>query len=174
MLKRIHLSDINDPSDKEAKDPFGKNPYNSSGYTDKNNSDNNTVFTPSSQQDKIKNGDRYKNNYTEVNKEDISVNDEKSEIINTRLLSPFNISRARELNNSKIINPLHVKLPDCPTLEKNAAGNKKYWEVYAGPDYALENYKSYGDTASANYLEKESPVQNSHQHSAQVYDIQSV
>ena len=45
-------------------------------------------------------------------------------------------------------------MPDCPTLEKNAAGNKKYWEVYVGPDYAFDRYKSYGDTTSNNYLQK--------------------
>jgi hypothetical protein len=69
-------------------------------------------------------------------------------------ISLFRFNNARELNVKKIPGAANVKLPDCPTLEKNAAGNKQYWEVYGGPDYAIENYKSYGDTTSTNYLEK--------------------
>jgi len=74
--------------------------------------------------------------------------------MNTILFSPFKFSNARELSGTKILNSQNIKLPDCPKIESNAAGNKMYWEVYAGPDRAYENYKSYGDTASNNYLEK--------------------
>ncbi len=42
-------------------------------------------------------------------------------------------------------------LPDCPGFEKDAAGNKKYLEFYAGPDYAFINLK---DTANSAYLQK--------------------
>jgi len=41
-----------------------------------------------------------------------------------------------------------IQIP-CP--EKDAAGNKQYWEVYAGPDYA---FKKYNDTANSALLEK--------------------
>lgn len=37
----------------------------------------------------------------------------------------------------------------CP--EKNAAGNKKYIEVYGGPDYA---FRSFNDTANSQYLQR--------------------
>lgn len=47
-------------------------------------------------------------------------------------------------------NPV-IFLPDCPTLEKDAAGNKKYFEFYAGPDYA---FQSLHDTANSGYLQK--------------------
>ena len=47
-------------------------------------------------------------------------------------------------------NPV-IFLPDCPTLEKDAAGNKKYFEFYAGPDYA---FRSLHDTANSAYLQK--------------------
>jgi hypothetical protein len=47
-----------------------------------------------------------------------------------------------------------LKLPDCPTIEKDAAGNKKYIEVYAGPDYAFSNYRASGDTGNINYAQK--------------------
>ena len=91
----------------------------------------------------------------EIYKEEnsLSAQDNRA-IFSTRAYSPFDISKARELSVKKIFNTVNLKLPDCPALEKNAAGNKKYWEVYAGPDYAFESYKSYGDTASANYLQK--------------------
>ncbi len=39
----------------------------------------------------------------------------------------------------------------CPEIEKNAAGNKTYWEVYAGTDFA---YRKYSDTANSVYLQK--------------------
>jgi hypothetical protein len=39
----------------------------------------------------------------------------------------------------------------CPGREKNAAGNKRYIEIYAGPDYALRSFK---DTANSVYLQK--------------------
>jgi hypothetical protein len=47
-------------------------------------------------------------------------------------------------------NPV-VFLPDCPGIEKDAAGNKKYIEFYAGPDYA---FRSLQDTANSAYLQK--------------------
>ena len=72
----------------------------------------------------------------------------------TKLLFPFSFANAREIENTQKVNKVNVKLPDCPTIEKNAAGNKKYWELYAGPDYVFDNYKTYGDTASNNYLQK--------------------
>ncbi len=46
-------------------------------------------------------------------------------------------------------NPI-VFLPDCP-IEKDAAGNKKYFEFYAGPDYAI---RSMHDTGSSAYLQQ--------------------
>ncbi len=47
-------------------------------------------------------------------------------------------------------NPV-IFLPDCPAIEKDAAGNKKYFEFYAGPDYA---FRSLQDTANSAYLQK--------------------
>jgi hypothetical protein len=47
-------------------------------------------------------------------------------------------------------NPV-IFLPDCPALEKDAAGNKKYFEFYAGADYA---FRSLQDTANSVYLQK--------------------
>ena len=41
--------------------------------------------------------------------------------------------------------------PDCPTVEKNAAGNKKYISIYASPDFVT---KKYSDTGSSTFLSK--------------------
>jgi hypothetical protein len=41
--------------------------------------------------------------------------------------------------------PIIAFIP-CPEAEKNAAGNKKYVEIYAGPDYI---FKTYADTGEA-------------------------
>ena len=43
----------------------------------------------------------------------------------------------------------HASLPTpCPEMEKNTAANKKYFELYAGPDYAMSNFS---DTGNSNY-----------------------
>ena len=44
-----------------------------------------------------------------------------------------------------------VFLPGCPGVEKDAAGNKRYFEFYAGPDYA---FRSLQDTGNSAYLQK--------------------
>lgn len=44
-----------------------------------------------------------------------------------------------------------VFLPGCPSIEKDAAGNKKYVELFASPDYA---FRSLQDTANSDYLQK--------------------
>ncbi|HMK03086.1 MAG TPA: hypothetical protein VK489_02800 [Ferruginibacter sp.] len=45
----------------------------------------------------------------------------------------------------------YIFLPGCPSLERDAAGNKKYLEIYAGPDIA---FRSLSDTGSSVYLQK--------------------
>ena len=45
----------------------------------------------------------------------------------------------------------NVALPGCPTVEEAAAGNKRYVEIYAGPDFTLRNFK---DTSQSLYLQK--------------------
>ena len=42
-------------------------------------------------------------------------------------------------------------LPDCPKLEDDAAGNKKYIEIYGGPDFAI---RKLSDTGNSVYLQK--------------------
>ncbi len=44
-----------------------------------------------------------------------------------------------------------VFLPGCPGVEKDASGNKRYFEFYAGPDYA---FRSLQDTGNSAYLQK--------------------
>ena len=39
----------------------------------------------------------------------------------------------------------------CPEVEKNAAGSKKYIEIYGGPDYV---FRSLSDTANSSYLQQ--------------------
>lgn len=118
-----------------------------------NSSNQNTFFKPAHKKGLLKSG-IIDNNAEILREENLAVVQNNKEVSATILYSPFRFNNARELTTTKISNSKNVKLPDCPTLEKNAAGNKKYWEVYAGPDYAFESYKSYGDTTSANYLQK--------------------
>lgn len=45
----------------------------------------------------------------------------------------------------------NIFLPGCPSIEKDAAGNKAYVEIYAGPDMA---FRSFSDTGNSAYLQK--------------------
>ena len=103
-----------------------------------------------------RNTDLNKNkNITEASgKDELAVEQNSIELSNTKFNSPFRFNNARKLFINEKLNSKNIKLPECPTIESNAAGNKMYWEVYAGPDHAFDSYKSYGDTASTNYLEK--------------------
>lgn len=164
-----------DPSEKEVTN-------NSSSEKEKNistsvNSDeiksddrsNTSVFNTSSSHinhnNKIKNADSYlkEGNVIKADREQVPFTIQNSitknnasfnnDYANNKLIFPPLINNVGELTALKNLNS-KSKLPDCPALEKNAAGNKKYWEVYAGPDHVSGNYKTYGDTASNNYLQK--------------------
>lgn len=104
----------------------------------------------------INNNQFNKNNKTanDTDEQEITVTANNPGHFSTPVYSPFMMKNARELQVKKLPGSLIMKLPECPALEEDAAGNKKYWEAYLGPDYAFEVYKTYGDTASANYLEK--------------------
>lgn len=140
----------NDSSSEKQKSVSG-NILNTPLINPDNKASNNNYFISPSYKKEIKN-----------NKEEKLINDkdeikyepsQKTNLINTGLFTFFKINNARELS-TKTLNSNNIKLPDCPSIEKDAAGNKKYWEVYAGPDKAFESFKTYSDTASTNYLQK--------------------
>jgi hypothetical protein len=59
---------------------------------------------------------------------------------------------ARTLNSRQFPS---LFMPDCPSVEDNAAGNKRYFDVYAGPDLGLRSFSGFtGDSNSINYLNK--------------------
>ena len=151
-------ADANDQSVREEKNATGIISDGSEDQTNiptnNNPSSANRSFIPSSRKNTTTYADVFEENNRQIIKQDLSLTS-NNEVPYKVLHSPFRFNNARELSNTKILNSKNnLKLPECPTIEKNAAGNKQYWEVYAGPDHALESYKSYGDTASANYLEK--------------------
>ncbi|MEO7307271.1 MAG: hypothetical protein ABIR78_04800 [Ferruginibacter sp.] len=47
-------------------------------------------------------------------------------------------------------NPV-IYFPGCPSIEKDVSGNKRYFEFYGGPDYAIQ---SLHDTGNSAYLQK--------------------
>ena len=67
----------------------------------------------------------------------------------------FNAEKITEKRKSRNQEKLHFNplmfLPGCPSIEKDASGNKKYFEFYAGPDYA---FRSLQDTGNSAYLQK--------------------
>ena len=62
----------------------------------------------------------------------------------------FSANQKSKKQTTLSFNPI-IYLPDCPSLEKDAAANKKYLEFYAGPDYA---FLSLRDTGNSVYLQK--------------------
>ena len=72
-----------------------------------------------------------------------------------QLLSPYFIAEksAAEKNAFLLHQKLlgNINLPGCPSVEKDAAGNKRYVEIYGGPDLAL---RSLSDTGNSAYLQK--------------------
>ncbi|MBK8496511.1 MAG: hypothetical protein IPL50_17040 [Chitinophagaceae bacterium] len=65
------------------------------------------------------------------------------------LAEKYTVKRKTGKPGTVHFNPV-IFLPDCP-IEKDAAGNKKYFEFYAGPDYAI---RSLHDTGNSAYLQK--------------------
>ncbi|MFZ4057561.1 MAG: hypothetical protein ACOYKE_05455 [Ferruginibacter sp.] len=59
--------------------------------------------------------------------------------------------QSNKMNTGLTPGTLKLNLPGCPSLEKDAAGNKKYFEWYASIDYAT---KKYADTPNSVYLQK--------------------
>ena len=83
--------------------------------------------------------------------ENSSLSFQNDNIVNRQI---FNVT----LLKSSFFNPALQKryLPKspfipCPEVEKNAAGNKRYIEIYGGPDYV---FRSYSDTANSVYLQQ--------------------
>jgi len=71
---------------------------------------------------------------------------------NTSKRLEFEKAMLLSLNTKQASSSLRQKnLPECPTIEKEASGNKRYIEVYISPDFALRSLKDTGNTA---YLQK--------------------
>ncbi len=123
----------------------------------------------------VRNVNTFTNNKTEIKEKTFQKN-ENAAIANASLkIKTKNAEQTLEINNEAIvetivlkgkisqaellsstfvikdkkITPFGFSIP-CPEVEENAAGNKRYIEIYAGPDYA---FKSYEDTGTA-YIEK--------------------
>lgn len=82
---------------------------------------------------------------------DVNTTNEKDELtVSQRNREGFAglITRSRSKETTEI---QRKSYPGCPSLERDAAANKKYMEWYAGPDWGL---KSYQDTGSSTYLQR--------------------
>ncbi len=76
----------------------------------------------------------------------------ENELLMNRYLLSLDMIRSQKnsrLSIKKINNP-HLDIP-CPEAEKNAAGNKRYFELYGSADYA---FRSISDTGNSAYLQK--------------------
>ncbi len=123
----------------------------------------------------VRNVNTFKNNKTEIKEQPFQKNENvvianglvkiktkaaeqtfeiKDDAVVETIVLKGKISQAELLSSTFVINDKKIKLfgfsIPCPEAEENAAGNKRYIEIYAGPDYA---FKSYEDTGTA-YIEK--------------------
>ncbi len=65
------------------------------------------------------------------------------------------ISNAAEQAQLAKRNLRDLLMPECPSVEDDAAGNKRYIDLYAGPDLGLRSFNNFAtDTASAAYAQK--------------------
>lgn len=130
--------------------------------SDKNEDDNNTDFAENNKTTdiKVKGNKKY---YTGLGNilvnttaadmaEDEDEFEEQGTVLGRLTFTAEKYTEKRKsLKPEKIsFNPI-IFLPDCPSLEKDAAGNKRYFEFYAGPDYAI---RSLHDTGNSAYLQK--------------------
>ena len=90
--------------------------------------------------------------YSETAISDYTNNTEYADrLLNQVLLSPELISEEK-MKLSSVKKPVYAFSPvPCPESEKNTAGNKRYFELYGGPDYA---FRSITDTGNSAYLQK--------------------
>ena len=67
---------------------------------------------------------------------------------NAQLLQTYSLFHPRL--NPGLLLPKNLSIP-CPKAEKDAAGNKKYVEIYGGPDYV---FKTISDTSQSSYAQQ--------------------
>lgn len=98
----------------------------------------------------------YKNGIAVVadeNKELVSAYLENiDKLLLNRLIIDAELIRANNNMITTVKKPavIYLEIP-CPESEKNTAGNKRYVEIYGGPDYA---FRSITDTGNSTYLQK--------------------
>jgi hypothetical protein len=128
-----------------------------------------TLVTPSSAKLKVKvrpvpdtvGQDVGEPNFTKYKKPSVTKNSSADDftaiVSNKPSLQRLLVAPADKITTYKQVAALNKKvcpnvvLPNCPEIEKNAAGNKTYFEVYGGPDIA---FRSLTDTANSAYLQK--------------------
>lgn len=115
-----------------------------------NNNNTSTAILESNNENKIINAgkkSKYLNRNTSIN---IYKGDAEETLDNSLIANVETVNIINE--NEKFIPIITLqKLPTiafvpCPEVEENAAGNKKYIELYGGPDYI---FKTYADTGAA-------------------------
>ena len=136
---------------------------NNAGDLPADNTQNNITFTASNNNTSKRNSNKKPRrlkgsaalSYTSPDAEvdDMNISGTAStDLLLKRLLLNLDMIRAEKTLNASItkINNPHLEIP-CPEAEKNAAGNKRYFELYGGPDYA---FTSITDTGNSAYMQK--------------------
>lgn len=90
--------------------------------------------------------------YSEIELPEYSnISGSAEQLLNPVLLSP-ELLTDEKMKLAYVKKPVYGFTPvPCPESEKNTAGNKRYFELYGGPDYA---FRSISDTGNSAYLQK--------------------
>jgi hypothetical protein len=157
---------INPPADQPAASPLNNT---AAGIADNNNNNNYKVYnsgstssvrvyTPFATAEKNKSTVTNKNKAGENNDYYIAdtdlPGDGSMQDYYLRRLLFSGLQKAGTDKKASVLNKRNVPnifLPDCPSFERDAAGNKTYIEVYGGPDIAFRNLS---DTGNSAYLQK--------------------
>ena len=96
-----------------------------------------------------------KNNITDINKEEGELYSDnipaQGSLLGRLMYGTQVIAAAKQQSGELKTHNLFGFLPGCPKFEKDATGNKKYIELYAGPDLAM---RTLSDTGNSAYLQK--------------------
>ena len=154
-IAKVAQTNVEKKEDKSDRAQLQSNAQNTPlVFTNNTPQKNSTFYKPQRLFQRNDFNEQTKNTYTtalEDNNENSENKYDNDKIINRQL---FNAS----LLKSSFFNPeLQLKkLPKspfipCPEVEKNAAGSKRYIEIYGGPDYV---FRSLSDTANSSYLQQ--------------------
>jgi hypothetical protein len=149
---RANIADVKTSTKNKKGEENIKEPTSRAKNYRTNSNDNNLVKAPT------KIFKKKSKSFFDIQNADAFGNDDNMNIEATdQLDQPFLSTRykytAEKITAASLLNEENktvvksIDPPGCPEMEKDAAANKYYWEMYAGPDYAIKKFNG-ADTST--------------------------